>query len=295
MVIGLTGGTGFLGRHVIRAATEAGHEVVAFSRKPGAIVPGVRDVRAWPGDGHPDVGGCEAFIHLAGEPVLGVWTRAKREAILGSRVDGARHLVAALQASPSRARTLVCASAIGYYGDRGDELLTEVSPPGEGFLSEVTQAWEREAAVAGTFGMRVVSTRIGLVMGPEGGAWPVLRRAFGLGVGGRLGSGRQWMSWIHVRDAAALLVAAALDTRFLGPVNVVSPEPVRNADLTRAVARALHRPALLPAPAPALRMLLRAQARMFLDSQRVLPEAARRLGYTFAFPTLASALEDLAR
>jgi uncharacterized protein len=294
MVIGLTGGTGFLGRHVIRSATAAGHEVVAFSRSASAVVPGAREVRTWPGAGDPDVSGCETVIHLAGEPVLGLWTRAKRRAIYDSRVDGTRRLVAALQASPVRVRTLVCASAIGYYGNREDEPLSEASAAGDGFLSEVTQAWEREAAAARAFGVRVVSGRIGLVLGPEGGAWPLLRRVFGLGVGGRLGTGRQWMSWVHVRDAAALLVAAAVDDRYDGPVNVVSPEPVRNAELTRAVGRVLHRPALLPVPAIALRALLRDQARMLLDSQRVLPEAARRLGYVFAFPTLASALDELA-
>jgi uncharacterized protein (TIGR01777 family) len=294
MVIGLTGSTGFLGRHVIRTATAEGHEIVAFSRNRTAVVPGAREVREWPDQGRPDVDGCEAVIHLAGEPVLGLWTRAKRTAILDSRVDGTRRLVAALQESPVRAHTLVCASAIGYYGDRGDEPLTEASAAGDGFLSEVTQAWEREAAAAQSFGMRVVSGRIGLVFGPEGGPWPLLRRVFGLGGGGRLGTGRQWMSWVHVRDAAALLVAAAVDARYHGAVNVVSPDPVRNAELTRAVARALHRPAVLPVPALALRALLRDQSRMFLDSQRVLPEAARRLGYVFAFPTLAAALDDLA-
>ncbi len=278
----------------MRAAAAAGHEVVVFSRNPSAVVPGARERRGWPSDRLPDLDGCEAVIHLAGETVLGWWTRAKREAIRGSRVDGTRRLVAAMAAPSARVGTLVCASAVGYYGDRGDVVLTEEAGAGDGFLADVTQAWEREAEAAGAGGGRVVRARLGLVLGPDGGAWPVLRRAFRAGVGGRLGTGRQWMPWIHVRDAAALLVTAAVDARYRGPVNTVSPEPVRNAELTRAVARALRRPAVLPVPAPVMRLVLRDQARMFLDSQRVVPEVAQRLGFDFAFPTLASALEDLA-
>jgi uncharacterized protein (TIGR01777 family) len=293
MVIGLTGGTGFLGRHVIDAATAAGHEVVVFSRNPSVVVAGARERRLWPGAGLPDLGGCDAVIHLAGETVLGWWTRAKREAIRGSRVDGTRRLVAALGSPPASVRALVCASAVGFYGDRGDEVLTESAAAGDGFLADVTQAWEREAEAAEAVGVRVVRARLGLVLGPDGGAWPVLRRVFRAGVGGRLGSGGQWMPWIHVRDAAALLVAAAVDGRYRGPVNTVGPEPVRNIELTRAVARALRRPAILPAPAPVMRLVLRDQARMFLDSQRVVPEAAQRLGFSFAYGTLATALEDL--
>jgi len=293
MVIGITGAKGFIGRHVMRAAVAAGHEVVAFSRGAGIFLPDARQVREWRTGSVPDLGGCEAVIHLAGEPVLGRWTPEKRAAIRDSRVVGTRRLVAGMEACRPRPGVLVCASAIGIYGDRGDEELSESAAAGTGFLAEVTGAWEAEAAAARGLGVRVVSGRIGVVLGPDGGAWPLLRRVFGLGVGGRLGSGRQWMSWVHVRDVAGLLVAAATDSRYEGPVNVVSPGPVTNAEFTRSVARALRRPAIFPVPAVALRAVLRDQAGMFLDSQRVVPRAAESLGYGFAFPELEGALRDL--
>jgi uncharacterized protein (TIGR01777 family) len=294
MVIGITGATGFIGRHVLRAAGTAGHEVVAFTRKAGVFLPEARQVREWRAGSVPDLGGCEAVIHLAGEPVLGRWTPEKRAAIRDSRVDGTRRVVAGLEACRPRPAVLVSASAIGIYGNRGDEELGESSAPGTGFLAEVTAAWEAEAASGLALGVRVVSGRIGVVLGPDGGAWPLLRRVFGLGAGGRLGAGRQWMSWVHVRDVAGLLVAAATDVRYEGAVNVVSPGPVTNVDFTRAVARALRRPALFPVPAVALRTVLRDQAGLFLDSQRVVPRAAQSLGYGFTFPDLEEALRDLA-
>ncbi|MFN0128164.1 MAG: TIGR01777 family oxidoreductase [Verrucomicrobiales bacterium] len=297
MVIGLTGSTGFLGRHVLREIELRGHEAVGFSRNPMARVTGTREVRPWSTGVAPDVSGCEAVIHLAGESVLGLWTSAKRRSIRESRVAGTRQLVEALRDRAGGAVTpaLVCGSAIGYYGDRGDQRLSESEAPGRGFLAEVTQAWEAEAMRASEYGVRVVRGRIGVVMGADGGAWPLLRRVFGLGVGGRLGSGRQWMSWVHVRDVAALLVTAATDSRCQGPMNLVSPEPVTNSEFTRAVARALHRPAIFPVPSVALRLLLRDQAGILLDSQRVVPQAAEAIGCQFAFPSLDGALDELVR
>jgi len=255
---------------------------------------GTREVRVWDPGALPVVEGLDAVIHLAGESVLGLWTESKRKSILDSRVQGTRRLVAAMQASVSRPAALVCASAIGYYGDRGDEVLTEASPCGDGFLAEVTRAWESEALAARAAGVRVVCGRIGLVLGPDGGAWPLLRRIFRLGLGGRLGSGRQWMAWVHVDDVARLLLAAATDVRYDGPVNLVSPHPVTNGALTRAVAGRLHRPAVFPVPAVVLRALLRDQSGIFLGSQRVLPSAALALGYEHVAPTLEGALDDLA-
>lgn len=295
MIIGLTGVTGFLGRHVLREIALRGHEAIGFSRNPTARVPGTREVRLWSMGVAPDVVGCEAVIHLAGEPVLGRWTAAKRRAIRESRIAGTRQLVEALRERVGGTGTpaLVCASAIGYYGDRGDERLAESAAPGSGFLAEVTQAWEAEARRASEYGARVVCGRIGVVLGPDGGAWPLLRRIFALGMGGRLGSGRQWMSWVHAQDVATLLVTAATDSRCQGPMNLVSREPVTNGEFTRAVSRALHRPALFPVPSVALRLLLRDQAGIVLDSQRVVPQAAEAIGYRFAFPTLAEALDDL--
>lgn len=293
MVIGLTGATGFVGRHFLRHAVAQGHEVVAFSRNPNARVAGAREVRMWSPEAAPDLTGCDAVVHLAGESILGLWTRSKRAAIRDSRILGTRRLVAAMAATPSGPGVFVCASAIGFYGDRGDECLVESLPPGSGFLAEVTREWENEAERARASGTRVVCGRFGLILGRDGGAWPVVRRVFGLGVGGRLGSGRQWASWVHVEDVAAVLLRAVIDGRYDGPVNVVSPNPVTNAEFTRAVARALRRPAILPVPAMVLRAVLRDQAGLFLGSQRVLPQAAQALGYSFGFPTLESALNDL--
>jgi uncharacterized protein (TIGR01777 family) len=293
MRIGLTGATGFLGRAVALTAAAQGHQVIGFSRRAGVAVDGVAEVREWNPRGAPDLADCEAVIHLAGESIMKPWTQANREAIRSSRLDGTRHLVQAIGAGPSRPAALVCASAVGYYGDRGDEVLTESSRPGTGFLAELTQQWEAEAARARSFGVRVASPRIGVVLGPQGGAWPLLRRVFSLGLGGRLGSGRQWMPWIHLHDATSLLLAAATNPSCDGPCNLVSPNPVTNQDLTREVARSLRRPALFPVPEIVLRTLLRDQARLFLDSQRAIPERASELGYTFSFPDLAGALADL--
>jgi len=295
MVIGITGGTGFVGRHLLRRAVEQGHEVVVFSRDPAAAVAGAREVRAWGSGALPDLRGLEAVVHLAGASVLSLWTRSRREVIRNSRVEGTRRLVAAFEAAQPGPGVLVCASAIGYYGDRADEVLVEGAESGQGFLAEVTRAWETEALAARSLGVRVACGRIGLVLGEDGGAWPLLRTVFRLGLGGRLGSGRQWTSWVHVDDVVGLLLTAVTDGRYEGPFNVVSPHPVTNAELTRTVANHLHRPALFPVPAPVLRSLLREQAGLFLGSQRVLPQRALDLGYDHAFPTLDRALTALVK
>ncbi len=296
MILGVTGASGVIGRHVIAAATAAGHQVVAFSRRPTAPWPGVTEVRPWdPSARRPDLTGLHAVIHLAGEPVTGRWTARKRAAILHSRVEGTRAVVQALAALAPPAATLVCASGVGYYGDRGDEPLTETAAPGTGFLAEVAQAWEAEAIAAETHGARVVRARLGMVLSPQGGAWPALRRIFRLGLGGRLGSGRQWISWIHADDAAALLVAAATDARYAGALHLTAPAPVPQREFARGLARALRRPALLPAPALGLRLLLGRQASFLLDGQRALPAAAQEAGFAFRFPTLEAALAELTR
>jgi hypothetical protein len=293
MVIGITGATGFVGRHVSALARAQGHEVVAFSRRASAPVAGAREVRSWSADTPPDLSGLDAVIHLAGASVLGLWTQKKREAIRSSRVLGTRQLVAALHQTHPRPLSFVCASAIGFYGNRGDEELSESSAPGTGFLADVTQAWETEALRARDAGVRVVCGRIGLVLGVGGGAWPLLHTVFRCGLGGRLGSGRQWTSWVHVEDVARLLLTAATDPQWHGVVNVVSPHPVTNTEFTRTLAHRLHRPAILPVPAPLLTSLLRDQAGLFLDSQRVTPHIALNHGFTHSFPTLHTAVKNL--
>lgn len=260
-------------------------------------MPGASRVVRWDGRSPldpPALEGVAAVFHLAGEPVAeGRWTEEKKERIARSRIDGTRALVASLAAMPVRPRVLVSASAVGFYGARGDELLTESSAPGEGFLADVCRAWEAEAARASELGVRVVSLRIGIVLANEGGALPRMLPAFRLGLGARLGDGRQFMPWIHVDDLVGLLRFAAAHEDVRGPVAAVAPEIVTNAVFTRTLGEALHRPALLAAPALALRLALGEAASVILASQRVVPERALEKGYRFAHPSLAGALADL--
>jgi uncharacterized protein (TIGR01777 family) len=232
-------------------------------------------------------------VHLAGEPVFGGRLTATRRAlILASRVESTRSLVHAIGAlpAPERPRVLVSASAVGYYRSRGDQPLDEDASPGEGFLAEVCRAWEAEALAAARHGTRCVVLRIGIVLAREGGALPRMALPFRAGLGGRLGDGRQWFPWIHVDDVVSLIGAALRDEGYTGPVNAVAPEPIRNAELTRALARALHRPALFAVPAFALRAALGELSGELLGSRRCVPRRALARGFVFAHPGIASAL-----
>lgn len=289
MIIGITGGTGFIGQAVRRTLEAAGDSVRLFSRRQGA---GRRLFSLT----HPlDVAGCDGMVHLAGESILGLWTKAKRRRILESRVEGTRRLVEGIAAAPVKPRVLVSASAIGYYGDTGDTIVDETSPSGHGFLAEVARAWEAEAVKAEQFGVRVVRLRIGFVLGRDGGAMRLIGPVFRLGLGGRLGSGRQWMSCIEVNDLAAMVLHCLHDTSVSGPVNAVMPEPLTNRDFTRAVAVASHRPALFPAPAFALKLALGNLSHLMLDSQRIVPKHLLEGGFAYRFPTVASAMEEIFR
>jgi len=289
MNIGITGGTGFIGHAVSRVATQRGDSVVLFSRRGG----GGR--RAFSLTSPMDVSGCEGLVHLAGESILGLWTREKRRRILESRVQGTRRLVEGIASAPVKPRVLVSASAIGFYGDTGDRAVDENSPAGTGFLAEVAQAWEAEAIKAEAMGVRVVRLRIGFVLGRDGGAMRLISPVFRLGLGGRLGSGRQWMSCIEVDDLASMVMACLHDETFSGPVNAVMPEPVTNAEFTKAAARAAHRPALFPAPAFALRLGLGDLSHLMLDSQRVIPERLADFGFQYRFGTVDSAMKEVFR
>jgi uncharacterized protein (TIGR01777 family) len=231
-------------------------------------------------------------VHLAGEPVSQRWTKAARERIRSSRVEGTGRLVEALRADPPR--VLVSASAVGYYGSRGDEVLTEASHPADDFLGEVCREWEHEARKAEEFGVRVVSLRNGVVLG-KGGALGKMLPPFKLGLGGKMGDGKQWMAWIHVADVIGLIEFAISSAQLTGPVNATAPNPVTNAEFTRKLAAALHRPAIFPIPKFALHLLFGDMARIVYASQRVIPEAALEAGYEFRFPALNSALLDLLR
>jgi len=227
---------------------------------------------------------------------MGLWTKAKRARISQSRVDLTRDLVTHLSTwqSQNRPQVLLCASGIGFYGSRGDKVLDESSPRGSGFLAEICVGWEAAAREAAALGIRVLHLRTGMVLGVEGGAYPLLRRVFRLGLGGRLGCGRQWLSWIHVQDQASLMLWAMENEQVSGGLNLCAPNPVTNASFTRQLARSLHRLAILPVPAFALRLLLCGMAdEMLLCSQRAIPRAATDLGYRFAYPELADALTSL--
>lgn len=288
----LTGGTGFVGHRLQSALVASGHTISVVTRTPErhrTARSGVSYV-PWPGD----VARHQALVHLAGEPIFARrWNAAVKQEIRRSRVESTRSLVEAMGATAPRPEVLVCASAVGWYGDRGDEPLDERSAPGAGFLAEVCQAWESEALRAEALGVRVVRLRIGVVLGAGGGALARMLLPFQLGLGGPIGSGRQWFPWIHARDLCELFVRAVDDTRLRGALNGVAPEPVTNRDFARALGRALHRPAFLPTPAFALRLALGEVTDVLLESQRCAPRAALEAGFEFKFPALAPALSDI--
>lgn len=283
MKVGITGATGFIGSHVAAHCRKRGHEVVGYSRHPR---PGARLFRP---DSSPDLTGLDGLVNLAGESLLGLWTSKKKRLIRDSRIAGTRQIIAAIEKMTTRPRVLVNASAIGFYGDTGESLVDETSPAGSGFLAEVCQEWENEAKRAEIFGLRVVLVRIGFVIG-KGGALKIIGPLFKLGLGGKLGNGRQWMSGIHVEDVAEMMLWALETEPLSGPINAVMPAPFRNLDFTRELARCVHRPAILPAPALALRLALGELSHVMLDSSRVRPRVASEEKYRYQFPTLDSAL-----
>jgi uncharacterized protein len=291
----VSGATGLVGRRLVAALAERGVAVRALTRHPGeGRLPGAESV-GWDGvhPGAEALAGCDAVVHLAGEPVFGGRpTPERRRRIRASRIDSSRALAAAIAALPGamRPRALVCASAVGYYGSRGEERLDEAAAPGDGFLARVCVDWEAAAREAEPLGVRVVCLRIGIVLAREGGALPRMALPFRVGLGGRLGDGRQWVPWVHVDDLVGLAVAALADEAWSGPVNATAPEPVRNAELASALGRALHRPALLPVPALAIRLALGELAGELLDSRRVLPRAALARGFAFRYERIGDAL-----
>lgn len=241
------------------------------------------------------VSGFDAVIHLAGESVVGRWTEDKKKAIRDSRVQGTRNLAAALAQSETKPAVLVCASAVGFYGDRGDELLSEESPAGQGFLPEVCREWEEASQTASAAGIRTVNVRIGLVLSAKGGALAKMLTPFKLGLGGRIGSGQQWSSWIHVDDIVRGIHHAIRTESLSGPVNLAAPNPLRNVEFTEVLASVLGRPAIFPVPEFALRLAFGKMAaeELLLASQRVEPGKLRASGYTFRFRELRAALENL--
>ncbi|MFZ3217600.1 MAG: TIGR01777 family oxidoreductase [Candidatus Acidiferrales bacterium] len=296
MKVLISGGSGLVGTALSNALRADSHIVAHLVRPGGTAARG--DVGWNPLTAQVDLQameGYDAVVHLSGASIAGGRWTAKRKAILrSSRVDSTRVLVDALAHLKQAPRVFVCASATGYYGNRGDEVLTESSGHGSDFLALLCRAWEGEAGRAASGGMRTVIARFGIVLSTEGGALAHMLTPFRMGAGGRLGSGRQWMSWIALEDAVRVLRAAMDDTRWTGPVNLVAPEPVRNSDFTRVLASVLHRPAILPAPGIALRLALGEMAgALLLASQRVQPERLIKGGFAFRYENLEAALHAI--
>ncbi|NTU84948.1 MAG: TIGR01777 family protein [Chloroflexales bacterium] len=302
----LTGATGSIGSKLFVALLERGYEIVIFSRSPEgarAKLPGAADyVRWWPSDSGPwarAIDGAHAVIHLAGAPItqglVGVrWTPSYKAEILSSRVVGTRGIVSAIAVAQSRPAVLVSASAVGYYGGFIDATpLDETSPPGSDFQAQICVAWEREAVRAEELGVRVARIRTGIVLDPEAGALAQLQVPFRLRTGGPIMPGTQFYSWIHPADQIGILLLALEDERVRGPINATAPTPQTNRDFCSALGEVLGSPSWLPVPELSLRIALGEMADVVVKGQRVLPRRAQELGYSFKYPKLKQALQDL--
>ncbi len=295
MNVTITGASGLIGTRLVAALRERGDEVTVLSRDPARAgaslgVPAVGwDPLAGPAP-EEALAGRDGIVHLAGEPVAQRWSAASKEAIRASRELGTRNLVAGLAAADPRPGVLVSASAVGFYGKHADERVDEDAPAGGDFLAGVCVAWEREARAAGDLGMRVVLMRTGVVLDPTGGALKTMLPPFRAGVGGPVAGGAQYMPWIHADDVVGMYLAALEDPSWSGPVNVTAPEPATNRDFSKALGRALHRPAVAPVPAFALRVLYGDMAEIVTEGQRAVPARAQALGYGFRRPQLDDAL-----
>ncbi len=299
MRILVSGSTGFLGSSLIDVLEREGHTILCLmrpdTRKGDANSARAQTVRWDPVRGEFDAvaaEGADALVHLAGASIAdGRWNAARKILLRTSRIEATRHLIGALSKLQRPPRVIVASSAIGYYGNRGDETLTESSAPGGDFLSALCREWEVETARGTEFSARVVMLRFGVILAAHGGALPRMALPFKMGAGGRLGSGRQWMSWLTLPEAVGMMRFALSNSGLVGPANAVAPKPIQNADFTRILAKTLHRPALFPAPAFALRLALGEMAdALLLVSQRVKPSKLEQAGYQFAQPELAAAL-----
>lgn len=290
----ISGASGLVGSALRSALADDGHTVARIVRGTAAGGDVAWDTSAGTFD-RKALEGFDAVIHLAGENIGGGrWTAARKDAIRRSRVDGTKSLARALASLTLPPRVLVAASAIGLYGDRGDEILTESSPPGVGFLADVCREWEAAAAPAAARGIRVVHARFGIILSPAGGALMTMLRPFRLGFGGPLGGGRQWMSWVTLGDVVGALRKVIGDETLTGPVNVTSPAPVRQRVFAKALGRALRRPAFLPTPAFAVRLAFGEMAdALLLGSAHVRPARLEAAGYRFAGGEIEAALRSL--
>jgi hypothetical protein len=297
MNITITGATGFIGRRLIQRLGAEPHQLHVLSRGTNIKF---GDTAVWITKWDPlqedppeeSIVNADAIVHLAGEPVAQRWTPEAKNSIRASRVVSTQRLVHALSALPHRPSVLVCGSAIGIYGSRGDEILTESSALGNDYLAEVCQEWEKQAMAAESLGMRVARIRTGVVLGKGGGALQKMLPPFKAFIGGKIGSGKQWMSWIHVDDLIGIL-CHALTNPMSGAFNGTAPNPVTNSEFTSVLASALGRPALFPVPGFALKAMFGEMAEMLLGGQRVLPRATEAAGYRFQYPELGPALRSI--
>lgn len=296
MRILMTGGTGLIGRHLCKALLAEGHELTVFSRNPasvpvkcGAGVQALTSLAEWSPAREFD-----AVINLAGEPIVDRrWTKQRKQVLWASRVALTEELVQRIVAAEHRPSVLLSGSAVGYYGNRGNVLLDETAAPGDDFPAQLCKAWEQAARVAENAGVRVCLLRTGLVLGNDGGLLGRMLPPFRLGLGGRIGDGRQWMSWIHIGDYVAIVLRLLSDGQIRGPCNLTAPRPVTNAEFTRTLAAVLHRPAFLAIPAALLKPGLGEAASLLLGGQRVVPGKLQDAQYGFRFGDLRGALSDL--
>jgi hypothetical protein len=305
MNIVVTGATGFIGTKLVAALGARGDAVTVLTRdaeRARSRVPGTTIVQAdleHAGSWQAALAGCDAVIHLAGEPIAGKrWDARQKQILRDSRVEATRNLVDAIAAADPKPRVLISASGADYYpfaqigvGDFDDDEVTEADPAGDDFLARLCKAWEAEARVAEQHGVRVVTMRTGIVLGEHGGALAKMTTPFKLFAGGRIGSGRQWLAWIHLADVVAAYLAALTDDRYRGPINLVTGS-VRNAEFARALGHALHRPSWVPVPAFALRLAVGELAESLLNGRNVVPAKLRELGFTWKHPELAEALSS---
>jgi uncharacterized protein len=308
MNILMTGATGLVGTALVKTFTTEGHTIYRLTRtespKPNAKEPGVFDLPWNPSSG--EIGGSggssslqvpasvDAVINLAGAPVVGGrWTRERKALLRSSRIDTTRGLVSAIAKMEKKPRVLISASAIGYYGNRGEELVTENSAPGTDFLAELAKAWENEAVKAEKFGVRVVLLRFGIILAKQGGALPQMMLPFRFGLGGKLGSGRQWTSWIALQDVVAIVQEALRNDSWKGPINLVALQAARNSEFTKSLAKILHRPAVFTVPAFALKLAMGEMAETLLGGVRVAPQVLEQNGYRFLHANLDEALKAI--
>lgn len=297
MKVTATGATGLIGTRIVSELKARGDEVTVLSRDPERAreALGVEALRWDPMQGPAPAeafAGRDGVVHLAGEPVDQRWNEDSKRRIDASRETGTRNLVEGLRAAQPRPGVLVSASAVGYYGPHGDELVDEATPPAHDFLGEVTQHWEAQARAAEELGMRVVLMRTGIVLDGEGGALKSMLPPFKLGVGGPIAGGRHYMPWIHAADVAGMYLAALDDEHWSGPVNVTAPEPVTNKAFSKALGRALHRPAVAPIPAFAVKALFGEMSEILVTGMRAVPVRAQQLNYPFRHPELDEALRS---